>query len=297
METANQRARVAQTGSPERGRAINSVPSPTIDLHEQLRRLNKVVAGYESVVVAFSGGVDSTLVAAVAARVLGERALAVTSHSPSLPRTEYEAAREIAAMVGIEHRFVATDELRRPGYVANAGDRCYHCKSELYERLAPIAAQRGAIIINGTNRDDLGDVRPGLLAASQRGVRSPLVEISLGKEDVRAVSKLLALPTWDKPAMACLASRIPVGTPVSVTLLGQVEAAEAFIGSLGVRVLRVRHHGEIARIETDEAGLAIVGANRERIVGRLSALGYRFVTLDLAGHRSGSLNRPEDTAL
>ena len=252
---------------------------------------------YESVVVAFSGGVDSTLVAAVAARVLGDEALAVTSQSPSLPGSEYAAAHEIAEAVGIAHRFVETDELGRAGYVANTGDRCYHCKSELYERLAPIAARRGALMINGTNQDDLGDVRPGLLAASQRGVRSPLVESVLGKADVRAISKVLGLPTWDKPAMACLASRIPVGTPVSVTVLGQVEAAEAFIGSLGVRVLRVRHHGEIARIETDAAGLAIVTANRERIVRRLSTLGYRFVTLDLAGHRSGSLNPPTQTAL
>jgi uncharacterized protein len=134
-----------------------------------------------------------------------------------------------------------------------------------------------------------------LIAASEHDVRSPLVEASLGKEEVRAISKLLDLPTWDKPAMACLASRIPVGTPVSLEILGQVEAAEAYIGSLGVRVLRVRHHGEIARIEADEAGRAIVADNRERIVGRLSALGYRFVTLDLAGHRSGSLNPPKDT--
>ena len=185
---------------------------------------------------------------------------------------------------------VRTDELARPGYVANAGDRCYHCKSELYSHLTPIAAESGAVICNGTNRDDLGDYRPGLRAAAEGGVRSPLVEAGCGKADVRALARRLGLPVWDKPAAACLASRVPVGTPVSAPLLGEIEAAEAVLRGLGLRQVRVRHHGEIARIETDADGMVIVARERETIERRLRGLGFRFVTLDLGGYRTGSLN-------
>ena len=269
--------------------------------NKRLTRLRRVIAGYERAVVAFSGGVDSALVAAVAAEQLGARALAVTAASPSLPAAELAAAREIAATIGIRHRVVTTQELQRPGYVANQGDRCYHCKSELYTHLTPIAAREGAVVCNGTNRDDLGDYRPGLRAAGEQSVRSPLVEAGCDKDDVRALARHLHLRIWDKPAAACLASRIPTGTAVSVRILGEIEAAEAYLESLGLRQVRVRHHGEIARIETDTEGIAIVAAQREAIDRRLTALGFRFVTLDLGGYRSGSLNpvaalEPSDAA-
>jgi len=257
---------------------------------EKLDTLRRVVSGYERVVVALSGGVDSALVAAVAAERLGAGALAVTAQSPSLPAAELQAADDLSARIGIQHRVVRTDEMARPAYVANQGDRCYHCKTELYSHLTPIAAELGAVVCNGTNLDDLGDYRPGLRAAREREIRSPLVEAGCGKADVRALARHLGLPVWDKPAAACLASRVPVGTPVSVPVLGENEAAEALLHSLGVSHVRVRHHGEIARIETDAAGIEIVARERETVERRLRALGFRFVTLDLGGYRSGSLN-------
>ena len=276
-------------------RTATTTPPQQAGASERLAVLRRVVRAYGAAVVAFSGGVDSALVAAVAAEQLGERALAVTARSPSLPATELAAARELAATIGIAHQVVATRELKRAGYVANAGDRCYHCKSELYDVLAPLARERGAVMLNGTNADDLGDFRPGLRAATEHDVRSPLLEAGCGKAEVRALARALGLAVWDKPAAACLASRIPVGTPVSVALLGEVEAAEAFLRGLGLRQVRVRHHGQIARIETDGAGMSIVAAQRETVTRRLTALGFRFVTLDLAGYRSGSLNPPAET--
>ena len=277
---------MSDQGVAERGSAADLPPAQA----QRLTALREIVAGYGRAVVAFSGGVDSALVAAVAAEQLGDGALAVTAQSPSLPEAELTSARELAAAIGIRHQVVRTDELARPGYVANAGDRCYHCKSELYGHLGPIAAESGAVICNGTNRDDLGDYRPGLRAAAEGGVRSPLVEAGCGKADVRALARRLGLPVWDKPAAACLASRVPVGTPVSAPLLGEIEAAEAVLRGLGLGQVRVRHHGEIARIETDAAGMAIVARERETIERRLRGLGFRFVTLDLGGYRTGSLN-------
>jgi uncharacterized protein len=243
--------------------------------------------------VAFSGGVDSTFVAAIAADVLGERAIAVTGVSPSIPASELEEAKSLARNIGIAHRGIDTNEFDNPAYVANGPDRCFHCKDELYSLLTGMAAAEGYVhVVDGCNLDDTGDFRPGRRAAKQHSVRSPLIEAGLTKDEIRAASRERGLPTWDKPAMACLSSRIPYGTPVTIEVLDEVGAAEAFLRTLGLRDIRVRHHGDVARIETDSAGMVRLMEDgiRERVVERLRALGYLHVALDLAGYRSGSLN-------
>ena len=252
--------------------------------------------------VAFSGGVDSTFLAAVAHDVLGETALAVTAVSPSIPASEVDEARRLARQIGIRHEVIETREMERPGYIENSPQRCYFCKEELFDRLQSMAQQRNtAWVADGCNTNDLGDHRPGRRAASEHGVRSPLIEAELGKEEIRLLSRERGLPTWDKPSMACLASRVPYGTAISVEMLDQIGAAEAFLRSLGLRQVRVRHHGEIARIEVDQEGMDLLmrDGNRARVVERLRSLGYLYVTLDLAGFRSGSMNeglRPAERA-
>lgn len=257
-----------------------------------LERLRACVAGADRLLVAFSGGADSALLAAVAHQVLGAQAVAVTAVSASLPTDERGAARAFTRAHGIAHVEVCTDELDRAEYVANDGNRCYHCKSALFDAIAPIAALSGAQIALGTNLDDLGEHRPGQAAARQRGVIAPLVDAGLTKADVRAISRELGLVTADKPAAACLSSRIAYGDVVTAEVLGRVERAERAVRSFGFVGGRVRAHanGTVARIELPEADLARALADRLRLTAAVREAGFAFVSLDLAGFRSGSMN-------
>lgn len=244
-----------------------------------------------TVVVAFSGGADSSLLAVVAHRTLGaERAHAVTAVSPSLAGAEEADCRALAAEWGMTWSSVETFEMERAAYRRNDADRCFHCKAELMEVVAPIAATHSATIALGVNVDDLGDHRPGQRAATEAGAVFPLVDAGFTKADVRAASRRLGLRTWDKPAAACLASRVPYGTEVSIGILGRVERAEAALHDLGIRQCRVRHYDDTARIEVELDAIGAIVERRDEVVSAVRACGYRYVTLDLEGFRSGNLN-------
>ncbi|HRI66273.1 MAG TPA: ATP-dependent sacrificial sulfur transferase LarE [Polyangium sp.] len=262
-------------------------------VQDKLTRLRARLAELGSVLVCYSGGVDSAFVLAVAHEVLGPRAIGMTAVSPSLPPREREEAIDIAKLIGADHRLVESQEMEDPSYVANNPDRCFHCKSELYRIASQKRVEWGlAAILNGVNQDDLGDYRPGIEAAKLAGVSSPLVELGFTKDDVRAGADALGLPIWNKPAAACLSSRIPYGTSVTRERLDQIGGFEAALKNLGFRQVRVRYHGELARIEValEELSRATDVAMRDAIVIAGKKHGFRYVTLDLGGYRMGSHN-------
>jgi uncharacterized protein len=257
----------------------------------ELEDLECRIAPLGSAIVAFSGGVDSSLVAAAATRVLGARALAITAVSPALATGELDGARIVAKAIGIRHETIATNELARERYRQNGRDRCYHCKSELYDSLTALAERRGyAAVLSGANADDLGDWRPGLVAAAEHRVRHPLIEAGLGKSQVRELARALGVPSADKPASPCLASRIPYGTKVDPAVLTQIDRAELALKQLGYRVLRVRHFGRLARVEIGEEELARALSDPHEIFAAVRSAGYDEVAIGKAPFRSGSLN-------
>ena len=263
----------------------------TTELEQKYEALLQIIRGYDSAIVAFSGGIDSSLVAYVAGQVLGDKALAVTSGSASLKRTDLALSKRLSDDWGIAHQIIVTDELTKADYRANPTNRCFHCKTSLYTELDGIARAQGYThILNGTNLDDLGDHRPGLIAADNHAVKSPLVAAGFHKADIRALAKHLGLENADKPQAACLSSRFPYGTAINQELLAQVEAAENVLADYGFSQFRVRHHGEVARLEILREEFELAVQHHEALQREMQALGYRFVAMDLGGFRSGSLN-------
>jgi uncharacterized protein len=262
-------------------------------LDEKLARMEEILRELGTVLVAYSGGIDSTLLLKVAHDTLGERAVGVISASESIPSDEVRDALDVAAALGIPVRQTYTTELSDPNYAANPDNRCYFCKTALFDELEVIAEREGiAHIVYGANMDDLGDHRPGAVAARERGVRAPLQEAGLDKADIRAAALRLGVPNWDKPAMACLSSRVPYGTAIDAGVLEQIWRGERFLRDLGFRQLRVRHHGDIARIEVplDDLPRVVEQETRAAIDGHFKAIGYTYVAVDLAGFKSGSMN-------
>lgn len=269
---------------------MSAIPTPTLVAREKLARLEDLLRGYGRIIVAYSGGVDSTFLSVVAHRTLNGNALAVTAHSESLAPEELVAAQALAQQFGFAHRVVRTDELRDPQYAANPVNRCYFCKTALMDKLEQIASAWKAKVALGAILDDLGDFRPGENAALERGAVFPLREVGLTKIEIRALSRDLGLPTADKPAAACLSSRIPFGQPVTAQKLEQIAKGEALLHNLDFRECRLRHHENVARIEVPSADVLRLLEHRDHLVRELKALGFVFVTVDLQGLRSGSLH-------
>ena len=257
----------------------------------KVSELKKSLKEMESVIVAYSGGVDSTLMLQLAYETLGDKSIGITAVSASMPEQEKFEAESIAKQIGVRYEVITSHETDDAQYLQNAPDRCFFCKSDLYDRLIDYAKENGyKYIVDGTNADDAGDHRPGRQAASEHGVRSPLLESGITKDEIRILAQNYELPNWDKPAAACLASRVPYGTMITIPMLGQIEKAELTLREMGFRQLRVRHHDQVARIEIEATEFVNVLEKRNEIVTKFKEIGYVYVTLDLAGFRSGSMN-------
>jgi pyridinium-3,5-biscarboxylic acid mononucleotide sulfurtransferase len=266
----------------------------TPEVVRKLDSMRAFLARFPSAIVAYSGGIDSALVMRVSHEVLGEKALACIGVSPSYPKRELRAAIEFAKQIGATYRLVYPNEIENENYAANPNNRCYFCKTELHGELVSLAAREGfAVVLDGTNADDAtidAAFRPGISAAREHGVRSPLCEAGIGKAEAREIAKHLGMAIWDKPAMACMSSRVPHGTPITPELLARIEAAEDVLYDLGLRQFRVRHHGPIARLEVSAEDFPVVLEHRSLITARFKEVGYVFTALDLAGFKSGSMN-------